>query len=130
VASIGYEAFYGCTGELIINNKKLVETIYTLSNCPTNSRDGWLYYAKFKKLTISNCVTSIGNYAFYGCSSLTSVYCKPTTPPAGGYDMFSYYDSVKQPIGCKIYVPTASVNAYKSAQYWSDYAAYIEGYDF
>jgi hypothetical protein len=39
-------------------------------------------------------------------------------------------DSEKKPIGCKIYVPTASVNAYKSAQYWSDYAAYIEGYDF
>jgi hypothetical protein len=30
----------------------------------------------------------------------------------------------------KIYVPTASVNAYKSAQFWSDYASDIVGYDF
>ena len=30
----------------------------------------------------------------------------------------------------KIYVPTASVEAYKSASGWSDYVDYIEGYDF
>jgi hypothetical protein len=30
----------------------------------------------------------------------------------------------------KIYVPTASVDAYKSSTYWSDYANYIVGYDF
>ena len=32
--------------------------------------------------------------------------------------------------GRKIYVPTASVSAYKAKQYWSDYADYIEGYNF
>ena len=30
----------------------------------------------------------------------------------------------------QIYVPTESVDAYKSAECWSDYADYIEGYDF
>jgi TonB family protein len=30
----------------------------------------------------------------------------------------------------KIYVPTASVSAYKSASYWSEYASSIVGYDF
>ena len=30
----------------------------------------------------------------------------------------------------KIYVPNASVEDYKSAQYWRDYASYIVGYDF
>ena len=44
--------------------------------------------------------------------------------------MFSYYDIGYKPIGCKIYVPSNSVEAYKSAEYWSDYADYIEGYDF
>ena len=34
------------------------------------------------------------------------------------------------PIGCNIYVPAESVEAYKSAQYWSDYADYIVGYNF
>jgi 3-dehydroquinate dehydratase len=32
--------------------------------------------------------------------------------------------------GRKIYVPTASVEAYKAASYWSSYASYIVGYDF
>lgn len=30
----------------------------------------------------------------------------------------------------KIYVPKESVEAYKSAKYWSDYADDIVGYDF
>ena len=32
--------------------------------------------------------------------------------------------------GRKIYVPTESVEAYKSAEYWGDYKSYIVGYDF
>ena len=30
----------------------------------------------------------------------------------------------------KIYVPRASVSAYKAAEYWSKYKSYIEPYDF
>jgi hypothetical protein len=30
----------------------------------------------------------------------------------------------------KIYVPTESVDAYKRAKYWSDWASAIVGYDF
>ena len=84
-------------------------------------------------VTIPNSVTEIGGGAFYDCTSLTSVYCKSTTPPtATGYDIFSTYDydDGAKPIGCTIYVPTASVEAYKAAKVWSDYAKYIKGYDF
>ena len=42
----------------------------------------------------------------------------------------NYYNGYYNPIGCKIYVPRNSVEAYKAASYWSDYASYIEGYDF
>ena len=77
-------------------------------------------------VTIPNSVTKIGGYVFYKCTSLTSVYCKPTTPPTGDdYSMFSYNAS-----GRKIYVPSDSVDAYKAASYWSDYASDIEGYNF
>ena len=34
------------------------------------------------------------------------------------------------PIGCKIYVPSNSVDAYKAASGWKEYASDIEGYDF
>ena len=156
VTSIGYNAFGQCTllkdiyviianlatyaesndiynisgnKHLLVNGVEITELV--VPDSVTSIGDYAFHSCSgLTSVTIPSSVTSIENYAFYGCSSLTSVYCKPTTPPAGGYDLFSYYDSGKKPIGCKIYVPTASVNAYKSAQYWSDYAAYIEGYDF
>ena len=76
-------------------------------------------------VTIPDSVTSIGCWAFHDCENLTSIYCKPTTPPTGAGAMFIYYIS-----GRKIYVPTASVNAYKTAEYWNEYASEIVGYDF
>ena len=219
VTWIGVYAFYGCTGELIINSK-IVETDYYFNSYP--SYNGWIIGAKFSKLTIGNGVTKIGNYAFkscssltsvtipdsvteigdnafyrcssltsitipdsvtsigedafyycssltsvtipegvtsigekafyrcssltsitipdsvteigrdafFGCTSLTSVYCKPTTPPRGESYIFSYNNNYYQPIGCKIYVPTESVDAYKAAEYWSEYATDIVGYNF
>ena len=124
VTSIGEEAFYAC-GHL---------TSVTIPDSVTSiGRSAFAFCSSLTSVTIPNRVTSIGGSAFYGCSSLTSVYCKPTTPPTGGYDMFSYYDwngYEYKPIGCKIYVPRNSVNAYKAKSYWSDYADYIEGYDF
>ena len=81
-------------------------------------------------VTIPNSVASIGYKAFYNCISLKSVYCKPTTPPTAGNNIFWYNESGSWIIRCKIYVPKASVNAYKSASNWSDYAENIVGYDF
>ncbi len=48
-----------------------------------------------------------------------------TTPPVGEYSMF--YNNASDR---KIYVPMESVEAYKSASYWSDYADAIVGYNF
>ena len=75
--------------------------------------------------TIPDSVTSIGDYAFYGCSSLVEVYCKSTTPPSAGDYMFTGNAS-----GRKIYVPKESVDAYKNAEYWGIYADSIVGYNF
>ncbi len=82
-------------------------------------------YIVLECITIGKSVTLIGDFAFENCNSLKEVYCKSTTPPTGSASMFN-----KNASGRKIYVPTASVEAYKAAQYWSDYADYIVGYDF
>lgn len=77
-------------------------------------------------VTIGNSVTTIGGWAFRDCYSLTSVYCKAITPPALE-DMFVFEGNDS---GLKIYVPTESVDAYKSAKNWRDRAYLIEGYEF
>lgn len=76
-------------------------------------------------ITIPASVTSIGQDAFSGCYKMESVYCQAATPPAGGEDMLSAHLYYRL-----IYVPRNSVDAYKSAEYWSDYADYIAGYEF
>lgn len=76
-------------------------------------------------VTIPDSVAEIGQYALWGCSNLTNIYCKPIMPPVLGASVLVDISS-----SAKIYVPTASVDAYKSATGWSDYASKIEGYDF
>ena len=101
-------------------------TSVTIPNSVTSiGESAFSYCSSLTSVTIPNSVTSIGRYAFYYCSSLTSVYCKPTTPPTGKNYMFDGNASDR-----KIYVPTASVDAYKVAEYWSGYARAIYGYDF
>ena len=60
---------------------------------------------------------------------LTSITVQATTPPATTYGPFSYYyrnyDDEYNTLIPTIYVPAGSVNAYKTAPGWSDYADYI-----
>ena len=62
-------------------------------------------------------VTEIKQYAFTGCASLSSVTVRATTPPELGLFAFSNNAADR-----KIYVPYEALDAYKSAQFWQDYA--------
>ena len=81
-------------------------------------------------ITIPDSVTTIGYDAFSWCRSLTSVYCKATTPPIAVAESGYWYAFDYNASGRKIYVPAESVEAYKSAEYWSDYADAIVGYNY
>lgn len=70
-------------------------------------------------LVIPSNISSIDNNAFSKCSGLTSVTVESTTPPKLGSYVFNY-------TSCPIYVPSGSVDAYKAANGWSNYASRIQ----
>ena len=73
-------------------------------------------------LSFSSKLTTIGSRAFYGCSSMREYHFQSTEPPTLGANAFQSI-----PASCKIYVPSASVNTYKTAANWSTYANQIFG---
>jgi hypothetical protein len=81
-------------------------------------------------VNISDSVIEITSDAFIDCNNLNSVYCKPTTPPTALTPYGFWWSFDLNAPDRKIYVPMESVEAYKSAEYWSDYADAIVGYDF
>ena len=94
--------------------------------------------SSLESLTIGDSVATIGYAAFVNCENLNTVYCKAINPPTTIVNNNGYwYGFAKEDesgnicnIDCTIYVPTECVEAYKSAQGWSEYADDIVGYDF
>ena len=84
----------------------------TVKHINTTAFEGCVSLAN---IDIPDSVTSIGQEAFIYCSGLTSI-----TIPALGEDAFGNTNN------CPIYVPTTSVNDYKTASGWSDYASRIQ----
>lgn len=75
----------------------------------------------FKEFTIPSQITTLGYETFRKCLSLTTVYVEPTTPPTASGYIFNGCDALAH-----IYVPSESVETYKTATVWSKYASLIE----
>ena len=143
VTSIGSDAFFGCISLTNITIPNGVTTIQTgaFAGCKslknitipesvTRIGEQAFLECNLKSVTIPESVTSLGYMAFGGCSVLESVYCKAVTPPAAEYEYSSWHGFANNAENRKIYVPAASVDAYKAADGWKEYADAIVGYDF
>ena len=75
-------------------------------------------------LCLPSALSRLGSNTFYGCPSLDSLYVRSIVPPSYSEDDYGHFGHD----GLHIYVPMQSVEQYKSASGWSNYAQYIEGY--
>ncbi len=74
------------------------------------------YVGTASAIVIPSTVTTIGSYAFYNCTGLTSIGCTTTNPPAVGDNAF---DGV--PTDIPVYVPCGRVATYQPANGWNQF---------
>ena len=124
VNSISPEAFRMCTGltNVTIPNSYIVTERYTA--------DLWFIECSgLTSVTIGSGMAYMGGM-FWKCPNITSVTCLATTPPQT--DIYGITDENGQHFRmtnfepevyeqATLYVPAASLEAYKAAQYWMDF---------
>lgn len=111
VHMIGLGAFAGCTALETIEMSQGIDTIgeYAFRGC-----------SSLQTIDLPASLLTIYERAFLWCDNLTSITCNATTPPTLDYHVFDFTND------CPIYVPAASVAAYKAATNWSNYASRIQ----
>ena len=143
VTSIGNSAFSGCSGLTAVHITDLAAW------CKINFSNGSvnpLYNAhhlfmngeEIKDLVIPSNVTSIGGYAFYSCSGLTSVIIPNSVTSIGSYAFYNCGGLKKMKVdkttpinitsdvfnntsSSVLYVPKGRKSSYSSANYWKNF---------
>ena len=141
VLAIGYAAFNSCYSiqNIVIPNSVVnvaphqgqnVDNYGVFGNCSsltsctlsvnmTRIPENMFRNSGLLSITIPSGVTSIGQEAFMGCTSLTSITIEATTPP----EIYSY--AFEDTNNCPIYVPCESVSSYINS--WGSLSARIRG---
>lgn len=133
VTFIGSEVFYGYQNLVEINLPSSLQTIRVsaFENCgfdaitlPEGLKEiqGYVFYdcENLKEITLPKSLEKIYYRAFAYCSSLEKIVSLAVTPPTEANAIFENTGV------CPIYVPEESVEAYKTAEGWSDYADRIQ----
>lgn len=108
VTTLGESAFWSSANLANVTLPDGLKTIGKEAFCACNA---------MTTIDLPAALESIGESAFSGCSNLATVTCLATTPPTLGENAFSNCAD-----GLQILVPSGSVDAYKQASVWSEYA--------
>ena len=111
VTTIGGSAFNGCTGLTSIN---IPDSVTTISGNATFAGN-----RNLRQITIGSGITSISNQATGNSVNIQSITIKATTPP-------TISELTWQTTTCPIYVPSQSVESYKTTGNWVTYADRIQ----
>ena len=109
VTSIGFYAFQYCYSLASVTIPDGVTSIGSYA---------FQYCYSFASVTIPDGVTSIGRAAFYNCVGVKEYHLLPTTPPS--LPNTNAFNGI--PSDCIIYVPVGSLEVYRTATNWSEYA--------
>lgn len=90
-----------------------------LGNVQTIGTGAFIAASWLTHIDLPATLTSIDLNCFYGRTNLRYIICRAVVPPTAGNNIFY---NVNKPI----YVPDGSVDAYKTANVWSNYAQYIK----
>lgn len=102
-------------------------TKYQIPTETTTIRENVFWHCTdLQSIKIPSSVENIRSGAFSHCKALSNVYCEAAIPPRLS-NSNAFEDNAD---GRKIYVPRASVEAYKTADKWKEYASSIEPFDF
>lgn len=133
IETIGNYAFWNCSGMTKFETSLNTKTIGDYALDHTNSIEG-IYMPDSvthigkhafsdtgtRTIVIGSGITSIDDYAFYNCHDVDYILIQATTPPSLGTGVFDGR------LNYPIYVPCESVDTYKSASVWSNYADRIQ----
>ena len=107
VLELGTNSFIACSKLTTVNTGSGVRVIKdsAFENCNA-----------LETVTIGKNVTEIGSYVFYGCLYLTTINSLNPIPPTiteSTFEIFHRYGY------STVFVPIGSLEAYKTAEYWS-----------
>ena len=105
---ISENEFYGCTNLKNVTLGDGIEAIgsYAFSGC-----------AALEDFTSGSSLDSIGEEAFSDCTAMTRLVSRTAEPPVCGPQAL---DDINK-WTCKLYVPDASIDAYKAADQWKEF---------
>ena len=132
VTRLGWDVFFGCTGELFLNSLPQAGMMYDLffgseftkivigEGITTISHFAFVELYSLKEIVLPESLTTIEDMAFAFSPNITTVICKGTVPPVCWENAFE-----NREVGMTLYVPITATLDYKSAATWQNFGKII-----